>query len=233
MTVADQLAAGAVLAVVPDTTGPRLVGAGSLATVGTIPVVPWGGGAASAMRMTSGHATITGAPSWSGGAFTVESWVMMPRAAASRTILHRQNGSTMVSVTVGADGVPVASLGSAAGSYSLTLRGSARVDDGTWHQIAVVSSGPDWYGTIEFTLIIDGQQVRTGQMRPGLFSTRPDLSMSTAVHVGGQSGAALLRGDMAATVVHTQARSVGSLAARWALRPQSRTAATGWGIILG
>lgn len=232
MTIADIVAAGAKLAVVPGESGPVLRGSGSLATVGQVPVVPWSGGTDRAMRMTSGHVVVSGAPSFTGGSFTVEAWVRVPRAATSRTVFRRANGSTQVTVTVGADGVPQAVVSSAAGPYTVTLRGGARVDDAQFHQVAVVAEH-GWFGAVEFVLVVDGRAVRSGQMRPGLFSAWPDLSMTTPVYVGGVGGSALLSGDMAAVGCFSSALSLSTLSSRWLRRPAPRRAGTGWGIVVG
>lgn len=221
-------------ATVSITGGPAatLVSVGSTASKrGDVVTVPALNG--HAMRCTAGHVRLEPAADFSAGNFTVEAWVSTPRVSRHRTIVSRSNGNTEISLSIDTQGFPVAVVASASGGYRTTLRGTSRVDDGKWHQIAVTSQRggmllPVW----DQVLVVDGQSTRTGRINPGLFGSSPVFTMITPIDVGGLAGSNLIGGDVLAVSGRRSAESVATLATRWARRPVASRTASGWGIVV-
>lgn len=231
MTV-PQIISGAAVSVTGGPSATLVVVGGTANKVGDVVTVPALDG--HAMRCTAGHVRLGPAAEFSGGNFTVEAWVSTPRASRHRTIVSRRNGNTEITLSVDTQGFPVAVVVSAAGGYRVTLRGSTRVDDGQWHQIAVTSArGGLFLPVWDLTLVVDGQSTRTGRINPGLFGSIPNFTMTTPIDVGGLGGSNLLGGDVLAVSGRRNAESVAALAARWAGRPVSRRASSGWGVLAG
>ena len=231
MTV-PQIISGAAVSVTGGPSATLVVVGGTATKVGNVVTIPALDG--HAMRCTTGHVRLDPAAEFSGGDFTVEAWVSTPRASRHRTVVSRRNGNTEISLSIDTQGFPVAVVASAAGGYRVTLRGSTRVDDGKWHQIAVTSERgglilPVW----DLTLVVDGQSARTGRINPGLFGSDPSFTMTTPIDVGGLGGSNLLGGDVLAVAGRRSAVSVAALAARWASRPVASRTASGWGITIG
>ncbi|MDO5730767.1 LamG-like jellyroll fold domain-containing protein [Corynebacterium sphenisci] len=229
MSFVDALTRGAALAVTAGASGPE-TSRGTLTTLGPVPLAPGLGGDQS-MRMTAGHVEVNRTGDITSGDTTVMAWVRVPRSDRGRTVATRAQGDTEISLTVGSDGRPRAVVASARGPYRVALAGAARVDDGNWHQLAVLIDHGSW-SRVDITLVVDGVAVRAGQMRPGLFSAAPSMSMTSTVRVGGRSREALLGGDLLALTVHERVVAMEQLAAWWRTRPAGG-ARSGWGIAFG
>ena len=123
-------------------------------------------------------------------------------------------------------------VASAAGPYRVTLRGPVRVDDGKWHQMAIIIDR-GWFSVVDVSLVVDGTVVASGQMRPGLFGAAPQLGMDSIVQIGARDGVARMRGDLLVVAVRPTVVPAATLSRRWQKGNMVRRAATGWGIILG
>lgn len=229
MSFVDALTRGAALAVIAGASSPETT-LGTLTVLGSVPLAP-GLDGDRAMRMTAGHVEVNRTGDITSGDTTVMAWVRAPQSDRGRTVVTRVQGDTEISLTVGSDGRPQAVVSSARGPYRVSLVGAARVDDGRWHQLAVVIAWGAW-SRVDVTLVVDGVGVRAGQMRPGLFSAAPSMSMTSTLRVGGRSGEALLGGDLLALTVHQRAVPPEQLAAWWRTRPAGG-ARSGWGIAFG
>lgn len=231
MSVVTSAASGAAFAAWAGATGVVTAGTGSVQTVGSVTTAPGLDGHPS-LRLSTGDLTVIGVPNFTDVDSTVEAWVRIQAGTTGRTIFARVNGSTEVSLTVGADGRPTVVVASTAGPYRVTLRGPVRVDDGQWHQIAVVIDR-GWFSVVDVSLVVDGGVAASGQMRPGLFGAAPQLGMASVVQVGARDGKSRMMGDLLVIAMRPSAVAVSTLAARWASRPMGSAATTGWGIILG
>ncbi|MFC3848900.1 LamG domain-containing protein [Corynebacterium hansenii] len=231
MSIVTDAAAGATFAAWAGSAGVVTAGTGTVQTIGTVTTAP-GLDGHQALRLSTGDLTVTGVPSFTDVDATVEAWVRLSPAATGRTVFARVNGGTEVSLTVGADGRPTVVVASTAGPYRVTLRGSTRVDDGRWHQLAVVIDR-GWFSVVDVTLVVDGSPVSSGQMRPGLFGASPQLGMTSVVQIGARDGRSRLMGDLLVVAMHSRAVSASSLAWRWESRSAKGRATTGWGILLG
>lgn len=232
MSVVTEAATGAEFALWAGTAGLAGAGPGHTLVVGSLDIAP-GLGGRNAVRLTTGHLKVTGVPNFTDTDSTIEAWVRIPLGYTSRIIFTRLNGSTEVSLTVDADGRPNVAVASTAGPYRVTLHSPVRIDDGQWHQMAVVIKRGQ-ASVVNVSLVVDGTVVASGQMNPGLFGAAPQLGMTTDVHIGGRGvNSGRMRGDLLVVAVRSQAVAVSTLAARWASRPMGSAATTGWGIILG
>lgn len=231
MSVIASAASGSRFAAWAGATGPTSSGTGTTSTVGTVTLAPGLDGYQS-LRLTDGHILVTGVPDFTAEDSTVEMWVRLTPGSTGRTLFARVNGSTEVSAAVGADGRPTVVVASTAGPYRVTLRGPVRIDDGQWHQIAVVIDR-GWFSIVDVALVVDGASVVSGQIRPGLFGAAPQLGMTTALQIGARDGASRLMGDVLVAAVRPQALSTSALQARWDARPAGGRSGTGWGIVIG
>lgn len=231
MSVIASAASGSRFAAWAGATGPTSSGTGTTSTVGTVTLAPGLDGYQS-LRLTDGHILVTGVPDFTAEDSTVEMWVRLTPGSTGRTLFARVNGSTEVSAAVGADGRPTVVVASTAGPYRVTLRGPVRIDDGQWHQIAVVIDR-GWFSVVDVSLVVDGGVAASGQMRPGLFGAAPQLGMASVVQVGARDGKSRMMADLLVIAMRPSAVAVSTLAARWASRPMGSAATTGWGIILG
>lgn len=226
--VAD-VARGAAVAVTAGPAAPT-ASRGSLSVRGDVSLVP-GPGGDRAVRMTGGHVVVDGVGDVTSGNVTVQAWLRAAEAPRGRVVVSRRQGVTEVTVGIGADGRPSVVVASAAGPYRVSLAGVGRVDDGRWHQLAVVVAHKA-FSRVEVSLVVDGRVVQSGQMRPGLFGVSPDLSMTVPLQVGGLDGGLLLGGDLLVLAVREEAVPVSRLAAAWAALLSDRAAVSGWGIPL-
>ena len=231
MSVVTEAASGAVFAACAGAAGVVTAGTGSAQAVGSVTTAP-GLDGHPALRLSTGDLTVTGVPNFTDTDATVETWVRIQSDTTGRTVFARVNGFTEVSLSVGADGRPTVVVASAFGPYRVTLRGPVRVDDGKWHQMAIVIDR-GWFSVVDVSLVVDGTVVASGQMRPGLFGAAPQLGMDSVVQIGARDGVARMRGDLLVVAVRPTVVPVATLSRRWQKGNMVRRATTGWGIILG
>lgn len=191
------------------------------------------------LRLLDADVTVTGAPDFSPNrAFTLMAWVRCEPRAAGRRIIGRQNGATLLSLDLNRGGNPAATVSSTAGSWSVTMTGNLRVDDGRWHLLTLRGTpqlvvGVD-VGGIELSLDVDGVSVRTGYIRPGLFGRRPVFSMTTPIILGrSNAGSSPLHGDLGPSAVWSRRLTDSEIRTVWSVRPEESTGFTGWGIRMG
>lgn len=192
------------------------------------------------MRLTGGDVTTIGVPDFSGTrAFTVLAWVRATREAIARRIMVRRNGSTEVSLSIGADGTLEGFVSSTVGRHHLQMQGASRIDDEQWHLAAIRSTpqrtgilGID-QGGLDADLWVDGAQAKRGWIHPGLFSPNPKVVLTTPIVVGRDvDGSAALHGDVALVAAFSKRLRDSDMRSVWALRPTHTAPRMGWGIFV-
>lgn len=217
--------------------GSAVSSVGSVASSGTVSVVPGLGN--EALRLVQAEVLVSGVPDFTGDrGFSLMVWVRCQPGIGSRRVVGRENGETRVFIEINQQGQPVATITSAVGGYTTALTSPSRVDDGSWHMLVLRSSpqqllGVDLGGT-NLSLWVDGAQVRKGWIQPGLFGRWPDLSLSTGLVLGrSASGGSALDGDVGLVAGFSSVLSDTVLRSVWGEKPVDRVASSGWGVCLG